>query len=89
MDTLANLGLNADVIENIQESLDRQKYDCKGTYESKDSRDNRKILLLPSKVESVVNLSNRECLKECFGIAPSFSPSSAACTTTTMAAYEI
>ena len=79
-------GLGADIVENVHESLDRHSYDGKGTYECEDARDHREILLAPSKIESIVNLSDRECLKELFGTAPRFSPSSAACTSTPMAA---
>jgi hypothetical protein len=46
-------------------------------------------LLGPSKVETVVNLSNRECLEELFGTAPALGPSSAACTSTHVTAKEI
>jgi len=81
-----DLGLNADMMENIQKGPDRQGYDGKGTKECEDARDNREILLTPSKIESIVNLSDRECLKELFGTAPGSSPSSAACTSTPMAA---
>jgi hypothetical protein len=43
-------GLGAHIVENIHESLNRDSYDGKGTYECEYSRDNREILLAPSKV---------------------------------------
>ena len=79
------LGLHTNVVENIHEGLYRHSYDSKGTYKCKDARDNREILLAPSKVESIVNLAHSERFKEFLCTAPSFSPPSAACTSTPMA----